>query len=123
MPRRVSVASRCGKPPICFGSTRTPSAIMCQISKAFRKASSRVATAAASLPRGHGRSQRVLLETGRIKPDRTPSQKSRERGQVVTIFNLKGGSAKTSTVAHVGQLLGLSRAIGSCLSTSTARQV
>ncbi len=26
---------------------------------------------------------------------------------VVTIFNLKGGSAKTSTVAHVGQLLGL----------------
>ncbi len=51
--------------------------------------------------------QRVLLETGRIKPDEHPHRRAGEPCQVVTIFNLKGGSAKTSTVAHVGQLLGL----------------
>ena len=51
--------------------------------------------------------QRVLLETGRIKPDEHPHRRAGEACQVVTIFNLKGGSAKTSTVAHVGQLLGL----------------
>ena len=51
--------------------------------------------------------QRVLLETGRIKPDEHPHRRVGEPCQVVTIFNLKGGSAKTSTVAHVGQLLGL----------------
>ena len=51
--------------------------------------------------------QRVLLETGRIKPDEHPHRRAGEPCQVLTIFNLKGGSAKTSTVAHVGQLLGL----------------
>jgi chromosome partitioning protein len=51
--------------------------------------------------------QRVLLKTGRIKPEEHPHRRSGEPCQVLTIFNLKGGSAKTSTVAHVGQLLGL----------------
>lgn len=51
--------------------------------------------------------QRVLLETGRIKPEEHPHRRPGEACQVLTIFNLKGGSAKTSSVAHVGQLLGL----------------
>lgn len=37
--------------------------------------------------------QRVLLETGRIKPDEHPHRRAGEPCQVVTIFNLKGGSA------------------------------
>ena len=51
--------------------------------------------------------QRVLLETGRIKPEEHPHRRPGEACQVLTIFNLKGGSAKTSSVAHIGQLLGL----------------
>ncbi|MCA1776993.1 MAG: plasmid partitioning protein RepA [Loktanella sp.] len=51
--------------------------------------------------------QRMLLETGRIKPEEHPHRQPGEPCQVLTIFNLKGGSAKTSSVAHIGQLLGL----------------
>lgn len=51
--------------------------------------------------------QRILLETGRIKPEEHPHRRPGEACQVLTVFNLKGGSAKTSTVAHVGQLMGL----------------
>jgi len=51
--------------------------------------------------------QRVLLETGRIKSEEHPHRRVGEECQVLTIFNLKGGSAKTSSVAHIGQLLGL----------------
>lgn len=51
--------------------------------------------------------QRVLLETGRIKRAEHPHRQSHEPCQILTVFNLKGGSAKTSSVAHIGQLMGL----------------
>lgn len=51
--------------------------------------------------------QRILLDTGRIRREDHPHRTDGEACQVVTVFNLKGGSAKTSTVTHLGQLLGL----------------
>lgn len=51
--------------------------------------------------------QRILLETGRIRPEEHPRRIDGEACQVLTVFNLKGGSAKTSTVTHLGQLMGL----------------
>jgi len=51
--------------------------------------------------------QRVLLETGRIRPEEHPRRIAGEPCQILTVFNLKGGSAKTSTVTHLGQLMGL----------------
>lgn len=53
------------------------------------------------------KAQRVLLETGRIKADEHPHRQPGEECQILTVFNLKGGSAKTSTVAHLSQLMGL----------------
>ena len=66
--------------------------------------------------------QRVLLETGRIKPDEHPHRRAGEPCQVVTIFNLKGGSAKRRPLLMLASFWAFA-AIGSCLSTSTARQV
>src|SRR5690606_26755349 len=51
--------------------------------------------------------QRVLLETGRIRPEEHPRRIDGEACQVLTVFNLKGGSAKTSTVTRLGKLMGL----------------
>lgn len=51
--------------------------------------------------------QRVLMETGRLKPEEYPRRREGEACQILTVFNLKGGSSKTSTVSHLGQLMGL----------------
>lgn len=50
--------------------------------------------------------QRVLFEEGKIDPKTYPRRRDDEPCMVITCFNLKGGSGKTSTAAHLN-LLGI----------------
>jgi chromosome partitioning protein len=49
--------------------------------------------------------QEVLFREGKIEAKDHPRRTSTERCQIITCFNLKGGSAKTSTVVNTAQLM------------------
>lgn len=49
--------------------------------------------------------QEILFREGKIEAKNFPHRSTTEGCQVITCFNLKGGSAKTSTVAHLSHIL------------------
>ena len=49
--------------------------------------------------------QEILFREGKIEVKDFPRRNASEGCQVITCFNLKGGSAKTSTVANLSQLM------------------
>lgn len=51
--------------------------------------------------------QRILFEEGKIDPDVYPRRRDGEPCMVMTCFNLKGGSGKSSSASHVSNLLSL----------------
>lgn len=51
--------------------------------------------------------QRILFDEGKLDDALRPRRREGERCQVITCFNLKGGSSKTSSVVHLGSLMGL----------------
>ena len=50
--------------------------------------------------------QEILFREGKIEAKDFPRRKETEGCQVITCFNLKGGSGKTSTVANLSHLMG-----------------
>lgn len=51
--------------------------------------------------------QKVLFTEGKIRPEHYPARQDGEHCQILTCFNLKGGVSKTSTSAHLAEILAL----------------